>query len=282
VRQSTSKKQISEETNLLLSVSYNNGSRINEFNFKFFNRGMGVMSNLFSKGISELRDKLIDTSRRNKLISYKRPSKSRNLIIIDESAEFIYNFLVKEEGTFKFKFIPEPAISQKDFEKIDEEINENRKELEKATKQENDEAIKQLQFIIEGLQEEKKELQKQALLTAEERAKELGYDISKELPEINLNSSDVEEKHTDDSLQTLHYPNEMEKILTSIERDARTIIEETGSNMLYLVLGLLEWKEAKNSEQSNKSPLISIPIVLNKEKYNVPKKFDSDLSISYS
>ena len=58
----------------------------------------------------------------------------------------------------------------------------------------------------------------------------------------------------------------MEKILTSIERDARTIIEETGSNMLYLILGLLEWKEAKNSEQSNKSPLISIPIVLNKEK----------------
>lgn len=224
------------------------------------------MSNLFSRGISELRDKLIDTSRRNKLINYKRPSKTKNLRIIDESAEFIYNFLVKEEGTFKFEFIPEPAISQKDFEKIDEEINEHRKELEEATKQENDEAIKQLQFIIEGLQEEKKELQKQALLTAEERAKELGYDISKELPEIDLNSSDVEEKHTDDSLQTLHYPNEMEKILTSIERDARTIIEETGSNMLYLVLGLLEWKEAKNSEQSNKSPLISIPIVLNKEK----------------
>ncbi|MBN2881459.1 DUF4011 domain-containing protein [Candidatus Woesearchaeota archaeon] len=224
------------------------------------------MSNLFSKGISELRDKLIDSSRRNKLISYKRPSKSRNLIIIDESAEFIYDYLVKGEGIFKFKFIPEPAISKKDFEKIDKKINEYKKELEEDSKQNNNESAKQLQFKIANLESEKQELQKKALLTAEERAQELGYDISKELPEIDLNSSNVDEKHIDDSLQTLHYPNEMDKILTVIERDARAIIEETGSNMLYLVLGLLRWKEAKNSEQFNNSPLISIPIVLNKEK----------------
>ena len=55
------------------------------------------MSNLFSRGISELRDKLIDTSRRNKLINYKRPNKSKNLQIIDESAEFIYNYLVRDK-----------------------------------------------------------------------------------------------------------------------------------------------------------------------------------------
>ncbi len=224
------------------------------------------MNHLFSKGISELRDKLLDTSRRNKLINYKRPSKSKNLRIIDESAEFIYNFLVKEEGIFKFEFIPEPAISQKDFKKIDDEINEHKKELLAASKQEDKESVKQLQFIIEGLENEKKELQKQALLTAEERAKELGYNISNELPTIDLDSTDVENKYTDDSLQTLHYPNEMEKVLTSIERDARTIIEETGSNMLYLVLGLLKWNETKNSEQFNNSPLINIPIVLHKEK----------------
>ena len=31
-----------------------------------------LMDNQFSKGISELRDKLIDSSRKNKLINYKR------------------------------------------------------------------------------------------------------------------------------------------------------------------------------------------------------------------
>lgn len=224
------------------------------------------MSNLFSKGIEELRDKLIDTSRRNKLINYKRPNKSKNIQIIDESAEFIYNYLVKDEGKFKFKFIQEPSISKEDLAKIDNGISKHKEKLQEATKDEDELSKKELQFIIEKLETEKKELQRQALLTAEERAKELGYDISKELPEIDLCSSDVKEKYIDDSLQTLHYPNEMEKILTSIERDARTIIEETGSNMLYLVLGLLKWKEAKNSEQYNYSPLISIPIVLNKEK----------------
>jgi hypothetical protein len=89
------------------------------------------------------------------------------------------------------------------------------------------------------------------------------FDISKELPEIDLNSSDIEDKHTDDSLQTLHYPNEMEKILTNIERKSKNIIQETGSNMLYLIICVLEWSDGKNI---NQSPLISIPVVLTKVK----------------
>lgn len=106
------------------------------------------MSNLFSRGISELRDKLIDTSRRNKLINYKRPNKSKNLQIIDESAEFIYNYLVKEEGKFKFKFIPEPLISKEDLAKLDEEIKEHKEELKEATINEDEDAKKQLIFLI--------------------------------------------------------------------------------------------------------------------------------------
>ena len=68
------------------------------------------MRNQFTQAIGELRGKLIDTSRRNKLINYRRPSKSTNLKIIDESAEFIFNYLVNEENKFKFKFIPEPKL----------------------------------------------------------------------------------------------------------------------------------------------------------------------------
>ncbi|WP_066154793.1 DUF4011 domain-containing protein [Aliarcobacter cryaerophilus] len=236
------------------------------------------MIKLFNKGIEELRNKLIDTSRRNKLINYKRQNKTKNLIIIDESAEFIYNYLVRDEGKFKFKFIPEPSISKSDLEKLDSEIKKFKEELKIATKNEDPEKESQLRLLIDRLEEEKAELQKKALLTAEERAKELGYDISKELPEIDLNSSDVEEKYTDDSLQTLHYPNEMEKILTSLERDAKTIIQETGSNMLYLVLGLLKWKEAKNSDEYINSPLVTIPVILNKEKKNNRYEFSLEYS----
>lgn len=239
------------------------------------------MSNLlFTKGINELRDKLIDTSRRNKLINYKRQSKSKNLKIIDESAEFIYNFLIKEEGKFKFDYIPEPTTSSEELKKINLKIDDYKKEIQKESLEKSknpeydDSKIKQLELSIEQLENKVKK----ALLTSEERAKELGFNISNELPNIDLNDSNIDEKYTDNSLQTLHYPNEMEKILTSIERDAKNIIEETGSNMLYLVLGLLKWKEAKNSDEYNHSPLISIPIILNKFKGNNKYEFTLEYS----
>ena len=46
------------------------------------------------------------------------------------------------------------------------------------------------------------------LLSPEERAKQLGYDISLELIDINLETDDLKDKHADDSLQTLHYPSD--------------------------------------------------------------------------
>ena len=62
----------------------------------------------FNIRLEQTRKKLLDLTKRNKLISYKRPSKTRNLRIIDESAEFIYTRLVHNEDNFRFKFIPEP------------------------------------------------------------------------------------------------------------------------------------------------------------------------------
>jgi len=79
------------------------------------------MKEVFSKGIEELRSKLIDTSRRNKLINYKRPPKTRNLKIIDESADFIFDYLVKKESTFKFDSIPEPDIDSNKIDKLKKE-----------------------------------------------------------------------------------------------------------------------------------------------------------------
>jgi len=111
-------------------------------------------------------------------------------------------------------------------------------------------------------------LQKLTLLSVEERAKELGYDISSILPDTDLSKDNIDEKYIDDVLQTLHYPNEMDKILKNIERNARSIIEETGSNMLYLVLGFLNWYESDHSDIINKSPLVAIPVTLSKTKYN--------------
>jgi hypothetical protein len=206
------------------------------------------MGNLFSQGITELKNKLIDTTRRNKLINYKRPSKARNLKVIDESPEFILHHLVYDENEFKFESIPEPEIDNKKIENLKDQINT----IEIKVKEEklilsdaindnaNENIIEKIKLDILEFENEKqsivsevKEIKEKVLLTPEERAKELGFDISNELPTIDLTDTEIEKKHIDDFLQTLHYPNEMEKILTNIERNAKSIINETGSNMLY-------------------------------------------------
>lgn len=222
------------------------------------------MNKQFSQGIDELRSKLIDTTRRNKLINYKRPSKSTNLKIIDESVEFIFNFLINDENKFKFKSVSEPKLDSNQKENK-EKIEVLRKIIEESDYQgERQSAQVQLDKLLS------QQTSSNILLSPEERAKQLGYDISLELADINLELEDLKDSHLDDSIQTLHYPLEMEKILVSIDRKSKSIIGETGSNMLYLILCVLEWNDGKNI---NHSPLISVPVVLTKVKRDGKNQF---------
>ncbi len=219
----------------------------------------------FKSKLEQTRKKLLDLTKRNKLINYKRPSKTRNSKIIDESPEFIYQHLVFDETPFKFKFIKEPEILQLENNKL----LDKKAKLEKVKQStiydgEKKAAENQIQGIFEQLQENKAD----ALLTAEEQAEKLGFITSSELPDINLEAQNIDDKYTDDYLQTLHYPSDLEKILKKIELNARSIIQETGANMLYLILGVLEWKESNNSEIKIKSPLINIPVTLRRGSLN--------------
>ena len=67
------------------------------------------------------------------------------------------NYLVRDEGKFKFKFIPEPSISKSDLEKLDSEIKKFKEELKIATKNEDPEKESQLRLLIDRLEEEKAE-----------------------------------------------------------------------------------------------------------------------------
>lgn len=87
---------------------------------------------------------------------------------------------------------------------------------------------------------------------------------------INTNtefSSDVfgssANKHTP-KLQTLYYPGDLDKLCRRVATDARTVIEETGTNMLYLIFGFLEFYEREDSEKPMLAPLLAVPISLEK------------------
>ena len=82
-------------------------------------------------------------------------------------------------------------------------------------------------------------------------------------------------------LQALYYPTELDKLCRKINSDARTIIEETGTNMLYLVFGFLEFSEREDSEKSMLAPLLAVPITL--EKGSIDQETRTyRYSISYS
>jgi superfamily I DNA and/or RNA helicase len=68
------------------------------------------------------------------------------------------------------------------------------------------------------------------------------------------------------NLRALLYADDLAKHCRKIEREANLAIEETGSNMLFLVLGFLEFPDQRVSDKSFSAPLISIPVSLQKKE----------------
>jgi hypothetical protein len=64
------------------------------------------------------------------------------------------------------------------------------------------------------------------------------------------------------SLQTLLYPADLEKLVRKVSTEARTVVEETGTNMLYLMFGFLEYFDSDDSDKPVLAPLLSMPVSL--------------------
>lgn len=74
---------------------------------------------------------------------------------------------------------------------------------------------------------------------------------------INPLSADSEQEH----LHTPYQTEELEDLLRSVSRDAKTIIEETGINYLHLAVGFLKWKEeAPTTDEYRLAPILLVPV----------------------
>lgn len=69
-------------------------------------------------------------------------------------------------------------------------------------------------------------------------------------------------------IHTLLYSEDLERVLRNIDRAARTAIEESGTNMLYLVFGFLEWYESDQAQEPRYAPLITMPVMLKRIRHN--------------
>jgi very-short-patch-repair endonuclease len=76
---------------------------------------------------------------------------------------------------------------------------------------------------------------------------------------------------TDNKLQTAEPLARLETRLLNTYYTARTSLEETGVNILYLALGQLSWYEAESSPEPRKAPLVLVPVVL--ERGTVAERF---------
>ena len=61
-------------------------------------------------------------------------------------------------------------------------------------------------------------------------------------------------------------PNELQKRLYYINNQAKTMLQEQGYNILYLAVGFLEWIDKSKPKQTNKAPLILIPVSMERKK----------------
>ncbi len=114
---------------------------------------------------------------------------------------------------------------------------------------------------------------------AEVHAKEnLGIDISTDF--LITSCAPTQGKHWT-KIQTLYYPADLEKLCRKIRAQARTVVEETGTNMLYLMFGFLEYYESEDSERPLIAPLLSLPVVLEKDTVDQESR-TYNYSINYS
>jgi very-short-patch-repair endonuclease len=176
--------------------------------------------------IEKIRRRLLDLSNRNRLLNFRHTKKS-SLRLVHEVPDGCFSVLL-DGGDYVFRPVPRPP-----------------------------------KRIKAGMPGEGAATPEGAQPAAAEYARILGIDTSFDLTE---KASLPNPQHRDGELQTLHYPEELESVLRSMAGAARLAVEETGSNMLYLVLGFLDWYESDDSQQVRSAPLLLVPLAIERGK----------------
>lgn len=185
------------------------------------------------------RKQLLDLTGNNRLLNYRK-SKRDTLQIVDELPNEIWSRL---SVGGEFEFVPKPdwvvEAGQQDESDdwFDDEYESDR----------SDEA--------NSLDDESSQLR-----------------FSEELPEW-VNRVRQSDRHTDNKLQTMLTEAKLESVLKNIRQKANSSITETGVNLLYLSLGLLEWYDAKHSERPNYAPLFLVPVQMTREYVGTQRKY---------
>ncbi len=180
--------------------------------------------------LASLRAKLLDLSTRNRLLAFSHQT-AACLRVVDELPDQLFDGLL-EGRDFGFAAVPEPS------------------EKELVAYHAADQAVPRAGTGLETLPQPKPEVW----------AQHCGIEADYELP-IDQ-GAERPERHRDRTIQTLFYPDQLDRRLRKLRTDARTAVEETGSNLLHLAFGFLEWRDRRSDGRPHLAPLLLVPVEL--------------------
>ena len=188
--------------------------------------------------LESIRKRLLDLSSRNALLNYKFP-RGKCLQFIETTPNAVFKAL-SDKKTIDLASIPKPTDAEiKAYYQSEGKKDSNLKDLTP---------------------------------TAESWAKHLGYQTSFDLQQNDFCTS----IHTDsDCLQSLLYPKDLETRIKHIKQQAESSLSETGSNVLYIAIGFLEWAESKDSSMRRLAPLFTLPVKIEKKSKTKNGGYDS-------
>ncbi|MGE5536129.1 MAG: DUF4011 domain-containing protein, partial [Acidobacteriota bacterium] len=225
------------------------------------------LQELVRQKIESLRPKLLDLSRRNPLISTKIGARSVSHVrVVDELPDVLF---FKLNNAQQMEIVGLPAIEE---DPRDEHSDVFRSAVANArlTDEEYLRGIKGVQPEADDYLDTTRQLERalkdrvraalglpprvsRAELNLAQHAKNNGISPSYELPKANGGSDHP--GHSDDKIQTLLLPNDLERRLNGIVTKCRTWLQETGMNVMQVAYGLLEWSDGVQTETSF-APLI--------------------------
>jgi len=229
---------------------------------------------LTQKAIKKFRDNLLDISNRNNLININfNPRFHKTLRIIDEIPDLIFQ---KLEKNLKLQLISLPPSSDNpkdeqtpEFKKIFEEeklVNEKYlnsvEDLGENFDEENSESLKIIRKLKDHVRSKLKlpKLPSKLSMSVNDYAKAHGISPNFEVPKMRDNK---ENKHQDNNLQTLFHPEDLERKCRAMIKDTKRILDEKGTNTLYVSFGCLEWLESNDTSRT--APLLLLQVKLSEE-----------------
>jgi hypothetical protein len=232
-----------------------------------------------------LRERLLDLSLRNPMLSYKhRATSKRQLQIVDAIPDQVYRRLVGENASFDIIPLADPPEIPAD-ERTEDFLNAlahaKASDLEYMT------SIKALEstgrddeFALADAERNLRERVRKELglpqrptrktINPADHAREHGID-----PSFELESAPTKPDHSARRLYTLKWNTTLDAIMEKISDDARLAEQEMGLSTLFLVFGFLEWYEAEDTTKRHLAPLLLLPVTVSARKNSRGKRIYS-------